>query len=164
MRWEPYELQLFNSHHLQPEKLFKRIKVRTVLYLNMVVFMQYFTFISRFLLLFEQFWTAKIYAKDCHFCQFCTHWIPLSLCIFMREPLWHSMLSELDWKPALYLKICSRPFQGLLHKGTGSFRYTLTRKNMNLPYSIRMYWTNFWQPTVHILYNKIFLKNSLKSR
>ena len=28
---------------------------------------------------------------------------------------------------------------------------TLTR--MNLPYSIRMYWTNFWQPTVHIQQN-----------
>ena len=28
--------------------------------------------------------------------------------------------------------------------------YTLTRKNMNLPYSIRMYWTNSWQPTVHV--------------
>ena len=27
---------------------------------------------------------------------------------------------------------------------------TLPRKIMNLPYSIRMYWTNFWQPTVHV--------------
>ena len=27
--------------------------------------------------------------------------------------------------------------------------YTLPRKNMNLPYSICSYWTNFWQPTVH---------------
>ena len=26
---------------------------------------------------------------------------------------------------------------------------TLTRKNMNLTYSISMNWTNFWQPTVH---------------
>ena len=31
---------------------------------------------------------------------------------------------------------------------------TLTRKNMNLLYSIRtMYWTNFWQPTVHVQQN-----------
>ena len=32
-------------------------------------------------------------------------------------------------------------------------RNTLTRKNMNLPYFIRMYWTNFWQPTVHVQQN-----------
>ena len=25
------------------------------------------------------------------------------------------------------------------------FKLTIPRKNMNLPYSIRMYWTNFWQ-------------------
>ena len=29
------------------------------------------------------------------------------------------------------------------------FENTLPRKNMNLTYSKRMYWTNFWQPTVH---------------
>ena len=40
-------------------------------------------------------------------------------------------------------------------------RCTLPRKNMNLPYSIRMYWTNFWQPTVHV--QIIFLKNLYKS-
>ena len=28
-------------------------------------------------------------------------------------------------------------------------RITETRKNMNLPYSIRMFWTNFWQPTIN---------------
>ena len=27
---------------------------------------------------------------------------------------------------------------------------TLPRKNMNLLYSIRMYWTNFWHPTIHV--------------
>ena len=30
---------------------------------------------------------------------------------------------------------------------------TETRRNKNLPYSIRMYWTNFWQPTVHVEQN-----------
>ena len=30
---------------------------------------------------------------------------------------------------------------------------TETRKNMNLPYSIRMYWTNFWQPTAYVQQN-----------
>ena len=27
---------------------------------------------------------------------------------------------------------------------------TMPRRNMNLLYSIRMYWTNFWQPTVQV--------------
>ena len=40
--------------------------------------------------------------------------------------------------------------------------YTLTRKNMNLPYSLRMYWTNFWQPTVFLRQN-IFEINSYRS-
>ena len=31
--------------------------------------------------------------------------------------------------------------------------FTMPGKNMNLPYSIRMYWTNFWQPTVHVQQN-----------
>ena len=36
------------------------------------------------------------------------------------------------------------------------------RKNMNLlPYSIRMYWTNFWQPTV-LLQQNIFEKNHIE--
>ena len=26
----------------------------------------------------------------------------------------------------------------------------MPRKNMNLPYSVPMYWTHFWQPTVHV--------------
>ena len=30
---------------------------------------------------------------------------------------------------------------------------TETRKNKNLSYSIHMYWTNFWRPTVHVLQN-----------
>ena len=38
---------------------------------------------------------------------------------------------------------------------------TLTRKNMNLPYSIPMYWTNFWQPTVHVHQN-IFEKTLIE--
>ena len=29
----------------------------------------------------------------------------------------------------------------------------LPRENINLPYSIRMYWMNFWQPTVHVQQN-----------
>ena len=29
----------------------------------------------------------------------------------------------------------------------------MPRKKMNLPYSIRMYWTNFWQLTVHVQQN-----------
>ena len=42
------------------------------------------------------------------------------------------------------------------------FTYTaLPRKNMNLPYSIVMYWTNFWQPTVHVQQN-IFEKTLIK--
>ena len=35
--------------------------------------------------------------------------------------------------------------------------HTLPRKNMNLLYSISMYWTSFWQPTVQAQQN-IFLK------
>ena len=31
--------------------------------------------------------------------------------------------------------------------------FTMPRKNKNLPYSIRMYWTNFWQQTVHAHHN-----------
>ena len=30
---------------------------------------------------------------------------------------------------------------------------TLPRKNMNLPYSVRLYWASFWQPTVHVQQN-----------
>ena len=30
---------------------------------------------------------------------------------------------------------------------------TMPRKNMNPLYSIRMYWTNFWQPTVYVPQN-----------
>ena len=37
----------------------------------------------------------------------------------------------------------------------------LPRKNMNLPYSIRMYWKNFWQPTAHVKQN-IFEKNLIE--
>ena len=35
-----------------------------------------------------------------------------------------------------------------------SFRWrttTLPSKNMNIPYSIRMYWRISWQPTIHVL-------------
>ena len=39
--------------------------------------------------------------------------------------------------------------------------YTLPRKSMNLPYSIRIYWTNFWQPTVHVQKN-VFEKTLIK--
>ena len=38
---------------------------------------------------------------------------------------------------------------------------TLTRKNKNLPHSIRMYWTNFWQATVHVQKN-IFEKTLIE--
>ena len=38
---------------------------------------------------------------------------------------------------------------------------TETHRNKNLPYSIRMYWTNFWQPTVHVEQN-IFEKTPIK--
>ena len=31
-----------------------------------------------------------------------------------------------------------------------SDEHTMSCKNMNLLYSIHMYWTNFWQPTVHV--------------
>ena len=30
---------------------------------------------------------------------------------------------------------------------------TMPSKNMNLPYSIHMYWTNIWQPTVHVCHS-----------
>ena len=38
---------------------------------------------------------------------------------------------------------------------------TLTRKNMNLPCSIRMYWTNFWHPNVNVQQN-IFEKTLIE--
>ena len=38
---------------------------------------------------------------------------------------------------------------------------TMPRKNMNLLYSIRMYWTNFWQPTFHVQQN-IFEKTLIE--
>ena len=38
---------------------------------------------------------------------------------------------------------------------------TLPRKNMNLPYSIRMYWTSFWQPAVNVQQN-IFEKTHVE--
>ena len=34
-----------------------------------------------------------------------------------------------------------------------NFEDTIPRKIMNLPYSICMYWTNVWQPTVHVQQN-----------
>ena len=40
-------------------------------------------------------------------------------------------------------------------------RFTETRKNMNLPYFIRMYWTNFWPPTIHApqnIFEKTFIE------
>ena len=39
---------------------------------------------------------------------------------------------------------------------------TMLRENMNLPCSIRMYFTNFWQPTVHVQQN-IFEKTLIKA-
>ena len=39
---------------------------------------------------------------------------------------------------------------------------TETRKNMNLPYSIRMYWAIIWQPTVHAQHN-IFEKTPVEA-
>ena len=42
-----------------------------------------------------------------------------------------------------------------------SWNVTLPRKNMNLSYFIRMYSTNFWQPTVHVLQN-VFEKNLIE--
>ena len=39
---------------------------------------------------------------------------------------------------------------------------SLPRKNMNLHYSIFLFWTNFWQPTVHVQKN-IFEKNLIKA-
>ena len=43
-----------------------------------------------------------------------------------------------------------------------SIQGTLPRKNMTIPsYSIRMYWTNFWQPTIYVQQN-IFDKSLLK--
>ena len=40
-------------------------------------------------------------------------------------------------------------------------QYTETRKNMNLPYLIRMHWTNFWHHTVHAPQN-IFEKTLIE--
>ena len=49
----------------------------------------------------------------------------------------------------------------LIKKNSAQFSHTETRKNMNLPYSTFMYWTNFWQPTVHIQQN-IFEKTLIE--
>ena len=41
--------------------------------------------------------------------------------------------------------------------------YTMPRKNMNLPYSILMYWTNIWQPTVRVqqdIFEKTLVEDS----
>ena len=38
---------------------------------------------------------------------------------------------------------------------------SLPRKNMNLHYSICLFWTNFWQPTVHVqknIFEKTFIE------
>ena len=43
------------------------------------------------------------------------------------------------------------------------WNYTMPRKNMNLPYSILMYWTNIWQPTVRVqqdIFEKILVEDS----
>ena len=39
--------------------------------------------------------------------------------------------------------------------------YTESRKKRNLVYSIHMYWTNFWRPTIHVQQN-IFVKTSIE--
>ena len=39
--------------------------------------------------------------------------------------------------------------------------HTESRKKRNLPYSIGMYWTNFWPPTVHVQ-QSIFVKNLME--
>ena len=51
----------------------------------------------------------------------------------------------------------------MLHKNEATWfsTPTETRKNMNIPYSILMYWTNFWQPTVHAPQN-IFEKTLIE--
>ena len=67
-------------------------------------------------------------------------------------------LKSYQMKPAdLFFTMISKygqNYHGYFHKKGDEKSFTTylcteTRKNMNLPYSIRMYWTNFWQPTVH---------------
>ena len=67
----------------------------------------------------------------------------------MKLSHWFSFL----WQNDMQLNISLKKIQSF-----GFTHYTLTRKNMNLPYSIRMYWTNFWQPTDHVQHN-IFEKS-----
>ena len=55
----------------------------------------------------------------------------------------------------------SKKFLGKILEIREQFNVTLPRKNMNLPSSIRMYWTNFWQPTIHVQQD-IFEKTSIE--
>ena len=63
------------------------------------------------------------------------------------------------WRIETRVKYLHQIFHNsLLWKKHYYVKYTLPRKNMKLPYSIRMHWTNFCQPTVHVQQN-IFEKN-----
>ena len=57
---------------------------------------------------------------------------------------------------------CFAAMRSLLLKSPISYVYTMSSKNMNLSYSIRMYWTNIWQSNVYVQWN-MFKKNSYRS-
>ena len=111
-----------------------------------------------FSLLCSQSRTFNIWASSDSEATFLSHFSPyftqnlLKMVKFTRITIFReSLRTETDWAWFEWLT----NFQGKVS------RYTLPRKNMNLPYSIRMYWTNFWQPTVHVKQN-IFEKNVIK--
>ena len=78
------------------------------------------------------------------------------LCVLIMEIFWCLILSGSNL-------IVFEAYVKKKHVKRSLFRLpiTLTRKNMNLPYSIRMYWTNFWQAAIHVQQN-IFEKNLLE--
>ena len=69
---------------------------------------------------------------------------------------WHSKsrIMSLRWSGKKARKNRREKYQSST-VGILFFEPTLPSKNMNLPYSICMYWTNFWQSTVHVVQNII---------
>ena len=81
---------------------------------------------------------------------------------------WRSLFLDFFKKIWLTLELQDRISTLILHDfqirwilKIKNFALTLPRKNMNLPYSICMFWTNFWQPTIHVQEN-IFEKTLLE--
>ena len=74
----------------------------------------------------------------------------------------HEQTYDLSWSHKHNAqKSYKRPRKTIkLRMETERYIHTLTHKNMNLPNSILMYWTNFWQPNVYVQ-QKIFWKKPL---